>query len=341
MTDSTPTPSGNGTGTIPLSSQVGGHAGVQTTEDGSLIIKPALPLEHSFYQSLTQDESFAALRPFIPKFFGTLRLEGEVDESGQGVKPVEGQDGKGKDEFISRFIRKAKSDISLVLENLSHPFTKPNIMDIKLGTVLYDESASPDKVERMLKTAKDTTSLETGIRLTGFQVYDNKTNQPVNTPKSYGKSIKPSDLPDGIAKFFPIANESSPSGLPAKLLLPILENIKADIAEIREAFAAIEMRMVGGSLLVIYEADWEKAEEGVKWLESDDPADDEEEEDEDEDEDKKKPGPPYVVKLIDFAHTRIKLGEGPDEGVLKGMDTVLKLLEGRIAEVKAAADSER
>lgn len=57
-----------------------------------------------------------------------------------------------------------------MLENLSHPFIKPNIIDIKLGTVLYDETASPDKVERMIKTAKDTTSLETGIRLTGFQV---------------------------------------------------------------------------------------------------------------------------------------------------------------------------
>ncbi|KAI6156346.1 hypothetical protein EDD17DRAFT_1626671, partial [Pisolithus thermaeus] len=29
--------------TAPLSSQVGGHAGVQTTEDGSLLLKPALP----------------------------------------------------------------------------------------------------------------------------------------------------------------------------------------------------------------------------------------------------------------------------------------------------------
>jgi len=57
-----------------------------------------------------------------------------------------------------------------VLENLSAPFTWPNIMDIKLGTVLYDDSASPEKVERMKKTAYDTTSWETGVRLTGFQV---------------------------------------------------------------------------------------------------------------------------------------------------------------------------
>ena len=58
----------------------------------------------------------------------------------------------------------------LVLENLSHRFLKPNILDIKLGTVLYDEDASEEKKARMDKTAKQTTSSETGIRLTGFQV---------------------------------------------------------------------------------------------------------------------------------------------------------------------------
>lgn len=59
---------------------------------------------------------------------------------------------------------------SLVLENLSHSFSKPNILDIKLGTVLYDDEASPEKRARMEKTARETTSLETGVRLTGFQV---------------------------------------------------------------------------------------------------------------------------------------------------------------------------
>jgi hypothetical protein len=59
---------------------------------------------------------------------------------------------------------------SIVLENLSFPFAKPNILDVKLGTVLYDEDAPPEKVARMEKTARDTTSFETGIRLTGFQV---------------------------------------------------------------------------------------------------------------------------------------------------------------------------
>jgi inositol-polyphosphate multikinase len=53
---------------------------------------------------------------------------------------------------------------------MGHGFRKPNILDIKLGTVLYDEDAPPDKKERMRNAARRTTSGETGIRLTGFQV---------------------------------------------------------------------------------------------------------------------------------------------------------------------------
>jgi len=75
------------------------------------------------------------------------------------------------------FAQKVKSDIDLIsvlqsikLQNLSNDFTKPNILDIKLGTQLYAEDAPPEKKERMIQVAMKTTSLETGIRMTGFQV---------------------------------------------------------------------------------------------------------------------------------------------------------------------------
>ena len=79
-----------------LESQVGGHAGVLSNEDGSLIVKPALPSERAFYELLAQyqtveDDSSANPHPLkilaslTPKFLGTLRLEGtastEVDIS--------------------------------------------------------------------------------------------------------------------------------------------------------------------------------------------------------------------------------------------------------------------
>ena len=47
--------------------------------------------------------------------------------------------------------------------------------------------------------------------------------------------------------------------------------------------------------------------------------------------------PPYTVKLIDFAHTYVTPGEGPDESTLFGLDTVLQLLDGRIEQIRKAA----
>lgn len=179
------------------------------------------------------------------------------------------------------------------------------------------------------------------------QVYDLVKNVPVVTPKSYGKSIKATQLPEGMARFFPVAHSPGQSlqvpsdsaagtGLPPDVLLPILESLRDDIGEIHEALSSAHLRMVGASLLVVYEADVERAREGVKfWLAGEGEVDESEEDDEeDEDSSSKKPSVPYNVKLIDFAHTRLVPGQGPDEGVLLGLSTVLKLLDGRIEVVK-------
>ena len=163
------------------------------------------------------------------------------------------------------------------------------------------------------------------------------TGKAINTPKSYGKSIKPSDLPDGIARFFPIHSEQSTQGLPKEQLLSVIEAIRKHVATIRDAFAKLEIRMVGGSFLIIYEGDLERSKQGVALLAEEDVEEVDEDEDEDEveeEEENTKPGPALLVKLIDFAHTKMVAGEGPDEGVLLGMDTTLKLLDGRIAQIK-------
>lgn len=316
-----------------LASQVGGHAGVMTTEDGSLLIKPATKRELEFYQVLqaAKDEALVTLRDHTPKFLGTLTLEGEATNAGEGgaleIKPA------------------ADRNESLVLENLSHKFSRPNIMDIKLGTVLYDEGASEDKVKRMIETAKNTTSFESGVRLTGFQVYDNRTGKAVNTPKTYGKSIKVSDLPDGIARFFPVSHDDVPEGepshgLPHATLLPMTLAIRKEIAQIREALSKLEFRMVGGSILVVYEAEWERADAAIKRHLAGPPTaaaeeeDEDEEESDDDDDEENAPPPAFTVKLIDFAHTRIEPGIGTDQGVLLGLDTVLRLLDGRIEDLK-------
>ena len=118
--------------------------------------------------------------------------------------------------------------------------------------------------------------------------------------------------------------------------MPVIEAIRKYVATIRDAFAQLEIRTVGGSLLIIYEGDLERAKKGIDLFEEgvEEEEDEEEEEEEEEDEENTKPGPACLVKLIDFAHTKVVPGEGPDEGVLLGMDTTLRLLDGRIAQIK-------
>jgi 1D-myo-inositol-tetrakisphosphate 5-kinase/inositol-polyphosphate multikinase len=135
-------------------------------------------------------------------------------------------------------------------------------------------------------------------------------------------------------------------GLPGTLLVPILRFIRQSVQELRDVLSSIELRLVGSSLLIVYEGDWDRAEVGVQWLAKEDEWkeggiwEDKEgdvediEEDSDSEESSSSDGGsecPCVVRLIDFGHTRLKAGQGPDPGVLKGLDTVLALLDARIA----------
>ncbi|KAG8899504.1 hypothetical protein FRB99_006688 [Tulasnella sp. 403] len=343
--------------TIPLETQVGGHAGVQTSEDKSLIIKACLPKEKEFYSLLASKDILAPLRPFVPTFYGTLQLHGTVDASGSLETVNTEKLTTEKDELLSSMDKRTllthpatggiSSPQSIVLQNVSHTFKKPNILDIKLGTVLYDEQADAAKRERMIKTAQSTTSLETGVRLTGFQVYDPVEKVFVNTPKSYGKSITVAQLPEGMARFFPETSFSN-----RDLLVAVIEGIIKDVSQIKEVFQNLEIRMVGGSLLVVWEGDEEAIKKAVVSSEdegqggadeSGQPTDDDaegedEDEDEDEESDANRVGPAYAVKLIDFAHTRLAPGEGPDAGIVLGLETTLRLLKGRKADLDPEDD---
>ena len=73
----------------PLESQVGGHAGALTTENGSLMVKPAVPTELAFYERLQLDSNLEDLRAFTPTFLGTLKLMGKVDEFKTGSAVLE------------------------------------------------------------------------------------------------------------------------------------------------------------------------------------------------------------------------------------------------------------
>jgi hypothetical protein len=58
------------------------------------------------------------------------------------------------------------------------------------------------------------------------------------------------------------------------------------------------------------------------------------ESDESDEDDKDEPTPPWSIRMIDFAHTRlVEPSEGPDEGVLLGIRTLGELVRGRVREL--------
>lgn len=71
----------SGGGFVELTSQVGGHPGVLSSADGSVIIKPCLIPERDFYERLKAagpgEKGLHDLRPLCPVYHGTVFTEGE------------------------------------------------------------------------------------------------------------------------------------------------------------------------------------------------------------------------------------------------------------------------
>ena len=226
-------------------------------------------------------------------------------------------------------------EVSVIIENLTQGFKRPNILDVKLGKQLWDERASQEKRERMDANAKDTTSWTEGLRLTGWQVWDNDTKQTVFTSKTFGKAISADLLPLGLRLFFGCASvedwtaysdvvkgkeevaKQGPASLPKTATVQILKRvILPQIEEVESIFETLELRMRGGSLLFIYEGDQEALLQALQEPQS------------------TSRGPFAVVKLIDFAHARLAPGEGPDEGILTGVRTFKTLVKKLLAELE-------
>ncbi|GAA6049733.1 hypothetical protein JCM3770_004432 [Rhodotorula araucariae] len=345
--------------------QVGGHADtiLASPLSSSTLIKPASARELAFYEQLAP--SLAVDGPFLgewtPAFYGTLRLAGKVQEGGT-VAPLDtSADGAGDIE-----------PEMLVLENLTYRFLRPNVLDIKLGTQLFDEDASDEKKARMRKAAAASTSAQAGVRLTGFQVWDAATESYVQTPKPFGNALAVAELPLGLARFFypPLSRPSSaelasgaparpePTALPIELLLPVVRTLVRRLDDLVALWAKLPLRMRGGSLLVVVEGDAAALEAALLRAQAQRARAGPNEHDDDQDEDDdgtsvsttdeegnaaEATRQAFELRLIDFAHTRGLLpGEdGPDEGVLLGLNTVKGLLEGLVKDLQAEQQKRR
>lgn len=288
------------------------------------MVKPCTQAEINFYEAVAASHS--DLLPHLPIFMGQLSLDPTADAA-EDTGTIETPDGK-----VERLHgKKLATDLHIVLENITHGFKKPNVLDLKLGAQLWDDNAKPEKRARLDKVSAETTSGSLGFRIAGMRTWlgasppevpedqkqyieqDNEGGYWVYN-KMYGRKFSAEDIDEGFDAFFPSASDAEKARA-----REVLAYFLGEVKDIQEAFEAKESRMYSASILLVYEGDVEEYENTKKVLRSAQP-------DEDEDEDETVPKL-AAVKMIDFAHATFVPGQGPDENALKGMRSTVTILK--------------
>ncbi len=325
--------------------QVAGHpGGIISHDEGRKIIKKTSKYEARFYEdvqarcssSSTSEEEARRMRRLqrlLPIFYGRTSSEGCTSSSTANGDAAAGTATRANGENGGD---EEAEDVEIVLENLLQGYRHRNVLDVKLGKVLSDERASAEKRARMEANARDTTSWTDALRLTGWQMWDKDMHEARFAGKTFGKSIQSDAIVVGLRIYFGCATEEDwatfrktvkgkervfsappPRLPPAQVRRLLREHILPGLDEVEQALSGVELRMRAGSVLIVYEG-------GVKELDQalqESPSTSTE-----------ATGPIASVKLIDFAHTELRPGQGPDEDVLLGV----RRLRGIVAEIADA-----
>lgn len=303
---------------------------------GALVIKPCTPAEIAFYESLS---SHPDLAPHLPTYMGSLSLAAPSTSS--STPSTDSGTILTADGAVERLHgKKLDTDLHIVLQNITHGFTRPNVLDLKLGAQLWDDAAAPEKRARLDKVSAATTSGSLGFRIAGMRVFKGVPAPDVPDAlkefvevdkdqgywvynKMYGRAFSAADVRDGFdAYVHPDAHKEDVKYL--ERAREVLAFFLGEVKDIVDVFEKKESRMYSASILLVYEGDVD-AYARTKALLRGAPR----EEDEDEDEDEVVPQL-AAVKMIDFAHATWRGGEGPDENALRGMRSTADILKGML-----------
>ncbi|KAK5000378.1 hypothetical protein LTR66_000735 [Elasticomyces elasticus] len=342
-----------------------GHDGILLDPTGDLIIKPCTAAEVSFYEaSVSAHPEFAEL---MPTFMGTLSLGVAETPVSKATLPADQtsalplpnavlinpipDDRNPSLEFIKG--KKIDSETSIVLENIASPFTKPCILDVKLGARLWDDAVKPEKRAKLDLLAAETTSKSLGFRIAGMRVWRAHEKDFKVYDKLYGRQLTEENVLEGFKAF--LGRERGPTNMPVSAslddaeLAALARGLADRVTEIRNVYEKEEIRAYSASLLFVYEGDpvafrktldaatlYRNTPDGVSPDEQSDLNSGEDEEESDED-----GAPPRVfdIRLIDFAHATWRPGQGPDENVLHGMRNLEKTLRELVSLLEGADGS--
>ncbi|GAN03778.1 inositol hexaphosphate kinase 3 [Mucor ambiguus] len=304
--------------------QVAGHDQLMALPTSDLIVvKPCKKKELEFYQDA---HSFPEFQDFLPECYGTVRAATESD-------------------------LKILDDSAL---NLLHGFTRPCILDLKMGSLLYDSEATDEKRMRMTRQSISTTSSSLGLRICGMKVYDPINKRYATYEKIYGKSRTADNTVEAIlAYLFPtssygtqtedyrtyVDDNTSTSTTREKILTKysrwVIECFIDTLKEIQESLIDHpNLRLIGSSILFMYEGDRSAADKTWKQMLAEDkaaPLQDQAHEIVAETEDEL---PPKMcdLRLIDFAHSDWHADrKRQDPELLRGFENIIHILEQCLA----------
>ena len=239
--------------------------------------------------------------------------------------------------------RAISSTSAVALESLTYPFEKPNTLDIKLGTVLYDNDAALAKKDRFTKVTATSTNKEFGFRFAGMKVYKGHNAQPDFSKRTegipqitrdrfceydgkWGKELKNDEVKDAFRSFL----FEPEARVDAEMSSYVAQKFLGEVTKMKEVLEPLVTRMYSASILFVYEGDGDELRKQIeyqknldsgkeeirinkKWKKPDNVSEGEDDEEGDEEGDNYDVNgePKYIhpavfkCKLIDFAHATL------------------------------------
>jgi len=221
------------------------------------ILKPVRANEFNFYETVYPN--CPQIQRFAPKYFGFKMKE----------RPL------------------------VKLEDLTAPYNRANILDIKMGTSTAGEKESDEKKEYRRKKDGATTSSTLGMRYAGLWVFDTEKREYLVKDKIWGKKLESKDFFSTL-DFFVSNNGTNTITKRIELISKWMDKL-SQIQEWLEGPQA-QFRMYSSSILFIYEGD---STEDVQ----------------------------CDLRMIDFSHIYPIRDGGKDKGYLKGLKNLMTYFE--------------
>jgi len=264
--------------------QVGGHGSVDKSQamqvnKKGLVLKPIQEgargeREVEFFKAVTNssDFSMAVFKEFIPQFHGVSRKK---LEDGTMVE-------------------------YLMMENLTKDFSKPCIMDVKIGTKTYGPDASDKKMAQQ-DASYAGTKQPFGFSVPGLSVHVGEEKDTVIMKgKEYGRTLNIDNIHELLEMYLDINNQPEVAKELSKIFVEDLEKV-LQLFQYQTTF-----HFFASSLLFVYDAAAANNFNETKDVQS--------------------LRKSVSLKMIDFAHVWKADGE-TDQNYVKGVESLIELFQ--------------